>query len=292
MTLKTIKTHNIQIHRDITIELPERGLIRFSGNNSNGKSVIRKALQDIASHAITAPSKRKSIINKNEMSGEIYLERYDGISLLYHIHREAAQTYAELMIPGEEPIRRYLSDKTIPLLAEKFGIHSEPLEGRSLNIFDSDEALLFFKTSYKLNYSMLMFAYRDHRADVAFNELTQLMKDSKSTRQNLEKSVAISKAELGAIELFNIENELSRATELRRYANVLDGWCALPELLEMKPVPRVKFFVIEPLVLTRIKAPMIMKAYLKVDMNIVDIAREIKTIKEGECPVCHRKFLQ
>ena len=53
MTLKRITTRYLQSHREITIELPEKGLIGFYGDNSNGKSVIVKATDDIVKNNLT-----------------------------------------------------------------------------------------------------------------------------------------------------------------------------------------------------------------------------------------------
>ena len=51
--LKTIRTRNIQSHKDVLIELPETGLVVFTGDNSNGKSVITKVLEDLISYSIS-----------------------------------------------------------------------------------------------------------------------------------------------------------------------------------------------------------------------------------------------
>ena len=45
--IKTIRTHNIQSHKDVLIELPETGVVVFQGPNSNGKSVITKVINSV-----------------------------------------------------------------------------------------------------------------------------------------------------------------------------------------------------------------------------------------------------
>lgn len=290
MTLKTIKTHNIQTHRDVTIELPEQGLVRFAGNNSNGKSVITKALKAITQNSITMPKERKTLITKGESSGDITLERYDGVTLHYHIHLDAAQTYAELCIPDKEPIRRYLSDKSIPMLRAKFGLHVEDVGNRSLNIFDSDDALLFFKTPYKLNYSVLKCAYRDEKADKAAQEFLRVYKESKTIKNAFDQEFAVNSAAKESLEVFDVDAEEERATKLRRLSKALALVEPLGNLPELKPVPEVKWFNIEKLQIPEFKLPLILDGHLYIKEDLETIGREINYILEGECPTCHRKF--
>ena len=105
---------NIQSHTHTVMEFPETGIIRFMGDNSNGKSVMVKVLQDVVSNAISRPANRRSIVRRGHSYGELLLESYDGRELFVQISLEAAQTWAELRTTGAQPIRRYLSDKAIP----------------------------------------------------------------------------------------------------------------------------------------------------------------------------------
>ena len=60
--LKSAVMVNIQSHTRTVFEFPQVGIVRFYGNNSNGKSVLVKVLNDVVSNAITRPSNRRSII--------------------------------------------------------------------------------------------------------------------------------------------------------------------------------------------------------------------------------------
>ena len=137
MTLKKITTRYLQSHREVVIDLPEKGLVGFYGDNSNGKSVIRKATEDIIKNDITKPKARLSLVNNRSgySWAEIEYERYDGMIFLVHIHLEAAQTWFELVRPGSsERNRAYLSSKLLPEYVREFGFHYIPQRDISLNI--------------------------------------------------------------------------------------------------------------------------------------------------------------
>lgn len=289
MTLKQIKTHNIQSHKDVTIDLPEKGLIRFVGNNSNGKSVITKALEDITSNAITRPAARASLINFDSSYGEITLTRYDDVVLFYHIHIEASQTYAELRIPGKEPIRRYLADKQIPILREKFGLHYDPEAERSINISDPDEALLFFKTPYKSNFSIVTSALRDRKAETAHDEIVRVIKETKTTKSVYEKQLAIAQAALGSLPMHDIAKEEKRRDECLHRIAILEKFKPLGTLPELRKPKLYKPITIPKLVVPELKKSKVVDLRLSIP-DLPSSARKLKSIQEGVCPVCHRKF--
>ena len=49
--LKSAVMVNIQSHTKTILEFPRVGIVRFYGNNSNGKSVLVKVLNDVVSNA-------------------------------------------------------------------------------------------------------------------------------------------------------------------------------------------------------------------------------------------------
>lgn len=289
MTLKQIKTHNIQVHRDVVFDLPEKGLVRFLGNNSNGKSVLTKALTAITANTITSPATRLSLITIGCTSGDVTLTRYDDVSLHYHIHVEASQTYAELLIPNKPPIKRYLADKQIPILRAKFGLHFDPVAERSINIFDSDDALLFFKTPHKSNYSMVTSALRDKKAEDAHNEFARVIKETKETKAVYEKQLAIAQAALDTLPIHDINAETIRAEKLSKRIDILETYKPLGKLPEIK-APKLY----ETLVIPTLKLPLLRKQeIIDLRMELPDVCADyarLESIRKGECPTCHRKF--
>lgn len=134
--IKTIRTHNIQSHKDVLIELPETGVVVFQGPNSNGKSVITKVIQDTVYNNISKLGTRKSLVNRDVAEGFLEIIRYDGSSLYVNINLEASKTYVKLTRANGEEVTRYLADKTIPDLVEEFGFHYNSDRGIDLEVSD------------------------------------------------------------------------------------------------------------------------------------------------------------
>lgn len=291
MTLKEIHTVNIQGHKDITITLPETGLIRFNGDNSNGKSVIRKTIECICANSITKPIIRKSLVRRGQPFGEITLTRYDGMSLCYHIHKEAAQTYAELTEPGKLPIRRYLADKTIPELREYFGLHWSAVAERSLNLMDPDDSLLFFRTPYKANCDLIKPVYTDTRAEVALDEFIRLRKSTNSMIDNFSKELAIATAGKTSLAMYDIAKEEAKRDKCNYYAHILELLEPPEPILELEPVPVVRLLEIPKLQTYKLKdVRYIDVAFEYDDMELLRTAQEERELLEGRCPTCQRKF--
>lgn len=289
LTLKQIKTHNIQSHRDITVDLPETGLIRFSGENSNGKSVINKALTSIASDAIRRPAKRKSLITRGCEYGEVTLTRSDDVVLYFRIHLEAAQTFAELR-NGDNVIRRYLADKTIPELVSYFGIHYSDTAERSLNFSDADDALLFYKTSHGANDALLQTSIRDTKAESSLVELTRVVKETKQVQTNLEKQLAIAEAGKEALVVYNIAEEEEKKNKCDRYAYILEHLEPMQPLAKLEAPPSRKPIIVPTLQLFKLHKPKCINITLELDENIMQIGEEMEEMKRGVCPVCKKRF--
>lgn len=289
MVLKQIKTHNIQTHRDVTIDLPETGLIRFSGENSNGKSVIRKVINDLARNEFTRPQTRNSTISFGEQYGELTLTRSDGVVLYARIHHEAAQTYAELR-NGNDVIRRYLSDKTIPELVQMFGIHYSDVADRSLNVMDSDESLLFYKTPYKANGALVQTATRDSKAETAYEELARVVTETKKVKNELDKQIAIAEAAKSALSIHDISEQEEKKRLCEKYAYILEHLEPMVELLDISAPPK-RPADIPRLLLYRLNRPVLLDLSLTLDdADMVRIGTELAELKQGRCPVCQRRF--
>ena len=96
--IKSIRRRNIQSHQDVLIELPETGVVVFTGDNSNGKSVMRKVLSDVISGRIKQLRNRKSLVRRAPGVHEGYLEitKYDGSKLTVCINLASSLVISSL----------------------------------------------------------------------------------------------------------------------------------------------------------------------------------------------------
>lgn len=284
--LKRAVMVNIQSHINTVLEFPEVGIVRFTGDNSNGKSVLVKALEDVVSNRITRPSNRRSIIRRGNSFGELLLERYDGVSLYVRIHLEAAQTYAELSKPDSPPIRRYLADKAIPLLVRDFGWHYDSEHGVSLNIHTDTDGLLFVDTKKNMNFDLLNSVRTDAFAEAALAGLELLIKSSKYQRDEFAHAYEVAQATYTALQYWDIDKEIDIREQCLYWAQVLDG-------LDIPPMPDVSLtlpphFIPDIPPVPDVRIPVLIKPFTEPIPELRGAMLELVEIRSGICPTCKR----
>lgn len=288
MVLTKIITRNIQNHKEVVIDLPPTGLIVFTGNNSNGKSVIVKVTKALIDGSIKRPKKRASLINRNTTFGEVVYYRSDGAILTLHLTREAATVWVSLEMPNEEKIVRYLSDKSYQVLVRRFGFHYADDCDITLNIAEADDALLFYKTSYKVNGSIMNTATTDVNASKAVENMTATLKDARSFRDDCVSKVRLLQATTAELQIHDIEALTEQKEKLTRYYNILSK-IYIPKLPTIEPVPKVKYVNIYIPRIPDIKYPRFIDLSCNIP-DIVPVASELKALRNKTCPLCGRGF--
>lgn len=287
--IKTIHTRGIQSHDDVLIELPETGLVVFSGDNSNGKSVIRKVLEDTIAYNINKAKVRKSLISKDRSEGSLEIIKYDGSSLYVNINLEASQTWVRLTRANGESVVRYLADKNIPELVREFGFHYNDTRDISLNICDSDDSILFFRTSHATNGDILVSALTDTEAQMRYDVLYEQYQEALSNRRQFLDNLQVAQAAKEALVLYNIEEEQELHDICARVASLLSKFY----WPDMKEVPEMIFLPTFNIRTLRLQGYVELPHIPVVRMNIRDIsavALDLIQIEKGVCPTCRRPF--
>lgn len=287
MTLKRIHTHHIQSHMDVNIELPETGIVAFTGNNSNGKSVIAKVTNAIISGKLTRPKERRTLINRRFNCGSVEYERYDGVILRVVIHVEAAQTYAELEVPGEKPLRRYLADKSIPQLVKEFGFDYNVEHEVSLNIHNDDDQFLFVNTKHTTNCACLANTLSDPYSEQAYNQIAMIADEVRETVKKLEQQKTATDAILESLPTCDIESTDTRRKKMLYIAKNLKHFPE-HECPRIVGVPDVVVINL-PGALPKVKYPTIINLPTNFP-DIVQLGRDLNDVLKGVCPTCKRAF--
>lgn len=290
MILKRITTRNIQNHKEITIELPPTGLIIFTGDNSNGKSVIVKTTKALIQNDIRRPKKRASLINRNATFGEIEYVRDDDVRLVAHICREAASTYVLYQEPNSEPIVRYISDKSYTDLIQRFGWHYAENANITLNVAEAEESLLFYKTSAKNNGDIIQTATTDPAAETIIETLTNVLKESRMVKDRATDICASMREAIGSLQIYDTTSLEADKQTLMRYVQIL-GTVKWPVIPEIHAVPKFYLPNIPDINIPVIKLP---KLYY-IDCEIPDIlplAEELNSLRNHKCPTCGRSLVE
>lgn len=286
--LKQIITRNIQNHAEVVIDLPPTGLIVFTGDNSNGKSVIVKAVRALVLNEIKKPRKRASLVNRKASYGEAIFIRTDDVILTMHVAREAASTWISLEVPGQDKIVRYLSDKSYTELVQTFGLQVAGESGISLNVAEADESLLFYKTPTKTNHEVLQIATVDSRAMTAATNMENTLSETRQFRDACAAQARTIKPALQELHIGDVEALTERRNKLFRYYSILSH-IYIPTLPEIKAVPKVRITNVYIPTLPNVKWPKVHNVYLDVP-DIIPVASELKSVREGKCPTCGRGF--
>jgi len=289
MTLKQIHLVNIQVHKDNVFELPEKGVIRFGGANSAGKSAVFKPLLYTLTGQIRKPKDRAGLISWHESYGEATYTRYDGVSLKIHIAIEAAATWVEISSPTHGSIKRYLADKSYAQLPEVFGLHYDQKRGLSLNYASGDGPIMFFTTPHCANGDIVNTALTDGPSDIALARMEETVKQAQEVREKASNAIPLLTETLNAITIFDEEALAEKQRKLIGYYDVLST-IYIPDIPDIQAVPKVDTLdVYIPSVLPVINFP---KVY-DVKCSIEDIRREAADLQEvldGKCPTCGRRL--
>ncbi len=287
--LKRVAMVNIQSHTNTVIDLPQVGIVRFYGNNSNGKSVLVKALSDVVSNAISRPSNRRSLIRRGHTYGELCIQRYDDTVIFIRIALEASQTYAELTRPNSQPVRRYLADKSIPILVREFGWHYSSDCGTSLNIHQDIDSFLFVDTKKSTNFELLNSVQTDQFAEASVESLNALIKTTKKLRTDIAHQLEIAQATYSALTYWDVEKESA----------VRDNCLHLAACLELLNIPSMPTLCAPPNVvalpildaLPAVHYPAFIEVLQDAMPDIKESIAELQRLKEGICPLCERPFI-
>ena len=306
MVLKRIIVKNLQSIKDYVFELPPTGLIVFTGNNSNGKSIITKVTKAVIMDKVKKPRKRAGYVNRHSTFGEITYVRDDDVSLTVHITREAATCWYKLDKPNSEPVVRYLADKSYQQLVEEFGWHYDDYSGLTLNVGEQNEALLFYGTADKVNFSLLNSAATDVSATKTLGNLELTVKEAKTLRDKFVTQSTSYQSLMNELKIEDVAGMDVKVENMRKYLGILQS-IYFPTLPEVRAVPKVvtapvyiptipKIRAVPKVVLVtnvsyptlpRIRYPRILDIHCELP-DVLNIAHDMAELRARRCPTCGR----
>lgn len=240
MYITQIETCNLQSHEGfIRIDLKEKGLTRFQGDNNDGKSVIPKSSFAMISVSVKNAKKRKALINYNAGYAHLKYSRSDGASLKMHIELESSKCYYELIRPSGEVVRRTFVQGGIHELIEEFGFHYDKERDFSLNIYQTYDPLLLINTSPVTSYDIIQYAITDQNATAAVENLQQIRDELAVARKTAAQNLDFSNRELASLEFFDLEVETARLQKLVQITKDLKALKVIPSIPKFGRIPDI-----------------------------------------------------
>lgn len=230
MAFKSIKLTNIQSHRSTTYELPETGIVNICGENSDGKSVLTKAIfNTLIQPSLHIKEKRLSLLSRWASVGEIRCEFYDRPGLTVHIEREVSNTY---YVADSNNIKVFVNGQSdyLKAMLQEFGLSP-------MNIYRTLTPIPFVTSSAADNYKEIATCTRDFAVENAVENLKQQKDTIKKTKEQFAGLQEKAQIQLDSLVSYDMEKEQDFSRKGSIFAVLLKCLHSTPTNLEKLELP-------------------------------------------------------
>lgn len=288
-----IDLQNIQAIGDAHIAVENNTIVEFVGDNSNGKSVISKVIENLVSGDIAHEDVRRTLIKDNTEQGVViftYNEKQLGLILKPAVKESLIMYKPDIINDPENAIFRAINDTDgLNAIVREFGFRAYANGDICLQLHPTWGAIPFITTSGATNNSIVEDITRDKIADnflSSFQTITFPVFKEKIAR--LQKEHDSAKAVLDNMESYDwraydtIYEALSEVyQQIKDYEYCYIDAIPVPDLsvvpvsnLQIPDIPIIQFYDLCP----RIVYPKSLDDYLKV--------------LSGVCPTCGRPLFE
>lgn len=218
-----IEVENVQTIPKFRFDLPQEGIVKFSGDNNDGKSILRKFIFDIIGCQLHLKDNRYCLINDNQEYATCTIHRNSGMELYVYAHREASKTYYELRIPSQQPIKRYLKDKGLETLIYDMGFHYLSKRDFSLNVHPANTPNLFETTSSICNKEAYDSATEDLHLNQAIESVENIIIEIKEQIDEHTNKLAIAQSKINTSILIEEREALDNVVKLQKLLKAIDS---------------------------------------------------------------------
>lgn len=288
-----IDLQNIQAIGSASIEIADNSITEFSGDNSNGKSILSKVIQALTSGELSHKDVRRTLIKDGTDCGVVSFIK-DNQQLGIILKEELSQslvTYTDDHTDESKLIVRQLGDAGgVSALVRKFGFRTYNNGDICLQLSPTWGAIPFVTTSGAVNNDIVQDITVDKIAQqfldsfktITFPTFKQRLKNIKAEQEHVEQV-------LDAMESYDWKAYEALAQEMREVYNILDSYkfieidnIHVPEKLEVYDVYDCKLLDIKHV---QLYTPAPYFEGIKALSNLI-------SLKSGVCPTCGRSMAQ
>lgn len=278
---------NIQSIQKATYEIEEKGVVQIIGDNSNGKSILIKAMSFVATTLIKDKEERETIINDDVDSGIIIMSRKD-MTLKVYINRELSNCRYELVRANGTVITRSVREGGLEKLADEFGWATFK-DGVCLQIFETFGTMPFVNNRASGDYEIVDYIITDRVA----NNFIEAYKGTTNTEfsryaSDLKTKIAYADKVLSEISFYNIVAYENILYKLKAYQRNVSKLFILNT--SKLPITRAFKYVDVPMYSPR-KLPVfrVLPSIPSLLQLTTYISNLVSTLN-GVCPICNTKF--
>lgn len=283
---------NIQAIADAHIQFEDNSIVGFTGNNSNGKSIIAKVIEALTKGELQDRDTRQSLIRDGTGQGVFIMTRNKcqlGLILTEEI-KDSWIMFWENMDTNDKILRPLGDKKAVEILSHKFGFRTYQKGDVCLQLSPTFGAIPFVTTSGSTNDEIVKDITRDRIADEflsAFSTIT--FPAFKNTISNLKQKRSNMAMALENMESYDwrFYNDIAlRMQEVYKVINV----CKFYGIEEI-PIPPADVIPVKSLVLQEI--PLV--EFYDDAPTIKEINNELDDyiqLLNGICPTCGRSLIE
>lgn len=283
-----VELTNIQAIAYAAYQLDEKGITQIVGENSNGKSILIKAISFVTNTRIKDEDERRAILNWNSSIGTITMYR-NNVKLKVTVTIERENCRYELTRKDGSIITRTIREGGLEILADEFGWIT--FEGNvCLQIFETFGIMPFVNNRESSDYAIVDSIITDKVANNFIEEYEkQTYPEFKKYAGDLRAKIDSSQRVLDGITFYNIQQYEDMLFKLKRYQrNVSHLVTYIPTKLPITGA--FKYIDIKPIKLT--KLPIYKVAPLAPTLvSLSSFIKDFYTAAQGLCPTCGVKFI-
>lgn len=284
---------NIQSIVRAQYDFPEKGMVQILGGNSNGKSVLLKAIDLVARLKIYDNDERRSLIRDHCEAGKVIMSYQDKILYTY-VHEDRDKCFMALQRDANDEttrITRTLREGGLEELVEEFGFCTYCKGAVNLQLSNMFDIIPFVNATPGMNGEIVEAMTTDTVAQqflTNFKEITH--KTAKEKKKNLDIKIESLKASEERLALYDYKTYEEKAAKMKviyenmKYLNILEPL----QMLEIPPSVKILNACCVPL--KKLEIPEFIPVSKTVS-NLSNMLDEIQQIKDGTCPLCGKPLL-
>lgn len=282
-----IALHNIQSIEHAVLDFPETGIVSFTGDNSNGKSIIEKALTGLVCMEIMDREVRESLIRDGE-NDAYFVIIIGNKSLSCKLHSERDQTvvqYIPNLQDNTTAITRSLREGGIEELIYEFGFRVYGNNQLCLQIYPTYGLMPFINTSPALNGEIVDDVTHDKMADAFIENYKEITYPTarRTITEYKQREVTLSST-LNAMTMYDWRSYEKLLSRISACKDFFEHYVTI-DFRELRIPPNVRVIDLPKFTLREIKVTRLAPTY----SGFREITSSIKNYVEvlnGKCPTC------
>lgn len=282
---------DLQSIQSVVIEFEDSDIVAFVGDNSNGKSILMKALETITSGDILVMEKREALIRDGCEAGSLLI-RHNEKQLGVLIKKERKETcfiYMDNYNNRESAIVRFLGEDGYDKLLYDFGFRVYDKGNICLQIYPTYGAIPFVSTSGKSNNEIIADITVDKVADEFIKSFSTITYPTLKTRiKSYKDQISKYEALLGGVKFYDYQAYGSLASRLRKIYNATDKYIFY-RVKDLDIIPCTNMPILND---CNVPNPVIIKTG-PIKEHVRDLSEYLNSylkLQNGICPTCGKRI--